>query len=142
MFVGANELDTEFVQDAALVEGKGRIEGRLSAKGGQNGVGAFLFHYGRQRLGLNRLDIGGIRHGRISHDGGRIGIDKNDGVAFFFEGFDSLGPRIVKFAALAYHDGAGADDKDLVQVSAFWHEHSLWLRCCAGCWAVNSAHTM
>ena len=36
------------------------------------------------RLPRDRLDIGGIRHDRIGHDGRRVWVDQDDTVAFFF----------------------------------------------------------
>ena len=70
-----------------------------------------------------RLDVGAVRQFRVGHDGGGVGIDQHDFVAFGAQGFAGLRAGIVEFAGLADDDGAGADDQDFVDVCAFRHRN-------------------
>jgi len=72
-------------------------------------------------FGSDRLDIGAVGKLRVGHDGGRVGVDEDNAVAFFLEGLASLGAGIVEFAGLADDDRAGADDQDGVDVCALGH---------------------
>ena len=69
----------------------------------------------------DRLDVGAVGELRVGHDGGRIGVDEDDAVAFLLERLAGLGAGIIEFARLADDDRAGADDEDAVNVSAFGH---------------------
>ena len=72
-------------------------------------------------FGRDWLDVGAIGELRVGHDGGRVGVDENDAVALFLEGFAGLGAGIVELARLADEDRSGADDEDGVNVSALGH---------------------
>ena len=61
-------------------------------------------------FGRDGFDVGAVGELRVGHDGGRVGVDEDDAVAFFAEGFAGLGAGVVEFARLADDDGAGADD--------------------------------
>lgn len=74
-----------------------------------------------QALLVQRLDVGDIRHLRIRHDRGRVGIHQHNLVSQLFQRLAGLGPRIVKFAGLAYDDGAGAYDQYFSDVCSLWH---------------------
>ena len=119
--VGADELHTEATQGAAAVEIHGEVEGRLAAEGGEERIGAFALEDGLEALRGEGLDVGAVGGGRVGHDGGRIGIHEDDLVAFGTEGFASLCTGVVELASLADDDGAGADEKNLVEVGAFRH---------------------
>jgi hypothetical protein len=69
-------------------------------------------------------DIGAVGELGVGHDRGRVRVHEHDAVAFFLEGFAGLGARIIKLAGLADDDGAGADDKDGMDVSSFGHGKS------------------
>ncbi len=73
------------------------------------------------RLPGDRLDVGGVGHHRIGHDGRWIGVDQNDPEAFLAQGLAGLGAGIVEFAGLADDDGACADDQDALDVGTFGH---------------------
>ena len=57
----------------------------------------------------------------IGHDRGRIGVDQDDLVTLFAEGFARLRAGIIEFARLPDDDRAGADEQDFVDISTFWH---------------------
>ena len=84
----------------------------LAAHRGQNRIRPLLGDNLLHRLPHNRLDVGNIRHFRVGHDGGGVGIHQNDFIAFFTQSLADLCARIVKFAGLTDNDRAGTDDKD------------------------------
>ena len=138
--LGANHFDAVFFQDAGAVQGHGGVERGLAAERGQQnelvrglvlaaGVWGtpilpshlladddFLDDFGR-----DRLDVGAVGELRVGHDGGRIGIDEDDAVAFLLERLAGLGAGIIELARLADDDRAGADDEDGMNVSALGH---------------------
>ena len=67
------------------------------------------------------LDVGAVGKLRVGHDGGRIGVDEDDAVAFLPEGLAGLRAGIIELARLADDDRAGADDEDAVNVGALGH---------------------
>ncbi len=69
----------------------------------------------------DRLDVGAVGELRVGHDGGRVGVDEHDAVAFLLERLAGLRAGIIKLARLADDDRAGADDEDAVDVSALGH---------------------
>ena len=76
----------------------------------------FSTHFGR-----DGLDVGAVGELRVGHDGGRVGVDEDDAVAFLLEGLAGLRAGIIELARLADDDRAGADDEDGVNVSALGH---------------------
>ena len=80
-----NRLDTGpdqgaavLLQDPCRMQGDGRIERGLAAKGRQNSVGSLLGDDRLDNLGGDRLDIGRIRELGVGHDGGRVRVDQDD----------------------------------------------------------------
>ena len=71
---------------------------------------------------VDRLDVGGIGHLRVGHDGGRIGVHQNDPVALLAQRLAGLCAGIVELAGLTDDDRAGADDQDAFDVSTLWHD--------------------
>ena len=78
----------------------------------QQHVRPFLLDDTRHRLPGDRLDVGRIRHRRISHDGSRIRIHQDHAVALLLEGPDSLGTRVVELGRLPDDDRPRSDDQD------------------------------
>ena len=103
----------------------GGVEAGLAAEGRQQGVGPFALDDLGDDFPGDRLDVGAVGHLRVGHDGGRIGVDQDDGVAFFAQGLAGLGAAVVELARLADDDGAGADEQDLLEVGALWHGRRL-----------------
>src|SRR5690606_28511621 len=87
----------------------------------QQGVGTLLLDDPRHGLPLDRLDIGGVGHGRVGHDGGRVGVHQDDPETLFAQRLAGLCAGIVELAGLADDDGPGAEDQNTLDVSAFWH---------------------
>ena len=119
--LGADQLDVEFFKDAHLVERQRSIERRLPAHGGEDGIWAFFFNDLGHHFRRDGFDVSCIRQVRIGHDGGRIGIDEDDAITFFFQRLAGLCSGIVKFAGLADHNRPRPDDEDGFDICTFWH---------------------
>ena len=131
---GADHLDVVFFEHAHLAERERAVERRLAAHGRQQREAAgrriaLLRDDLGDDLRRDRLDIGPVRHIGIRHDGGGIGIDEDDSVAFRAQRLAGLRSRIVELARLADDDRACADDEDGGNVGAFGH----WAPCRPSC---------
>ena len=114
------------------IQGHGGVEGGLAAERGQQDELArpadalhlldFAGDDFLDALGRDRLDVGAVGELRVGHDGGRVGVDQDDAVAFFPEGFAGLRAGIIELARLADDDRAGADDQDRMDVGALRHK--------------------
>jgi len=99
-----------------------KIQPRLPSQVGQQGVRPLLFDDLRQRRHGERLDIRRVRHARIRHNGRGIGVHQHDLKTQAAQGFARLGAGIIKFARLADHDRAGANDKHFPDVGSSRHK--------------------
>ena len=91
---------------------QGAVERGLPAHGGQQRIGFFLLDDAGDGAPLDRLDIGGVGHGRVGHDRRRVGVHQDHPVALFPQGLAGLGAGVIEFAGLADDDGAGAENQD------------------------------
>ena len=117
----ANQFDAVFFQNAAFRQFHGKVQAGLPANGGQQRLRAFHGDDLFQIFLRQRLDVGAVGNFRVGHDRGRIGIHQHDFVALAAQRFARLRARIVEFAGLPDHDGAGADDHDFLDVGALRH---------------------
>ncbi len=69
---GADHGDAKLLQHALTFQFQRTVQRRLAAHGWQNRIRALFFNNLANDFPVNRLNIGGIRHFRIGHDGGRI----------------------------------------------------------------------
>src|SRR5690606_37304140 len=83
IFVRADQLDVVLFQHAMFVQCQSTVERGLATHGGQNGIGTFAFDDLRHGFPSDGLDIGGVGHGRVGHDGGGVGVHQDDPVALF-----------------------------------------------------------
>ncbi len=67
------------------------------------------------------LDVGGVRHLRVRHDRGGVGVDQDDAEALLPQRLAGLRARVVELAGLADDDRPGPDDEDRVDVRSFRH---------------------
>ena len=74
-----------------------------------------------ERSFVQRFEVDLIRHIRIGHDRGRIGIDENDIDAFLFQNPARLRARIIKFGCLTDDNRSGADHKYFLNRGVPWH---------------------
>ena len=119
---GADQFHAEFLQHAFPYQVERTVQGRLSTHGRQQRIRALLVDNVRHGLPVHRLDIHGIRHIRIGHDGSRVGVHQHHPVAFLAQRLAGLRARVVKLACLTDHDRASADNQDTVDVGTFWHD--------------------
>ncbi|MNJ48472.1 hypothetical protein D3C77_436670 [compost metagenome] len=119
--LGADHLDAVTGQGARGVQGQGGVQRGLPAHGGQQGVRLLLGDDLLDHLGRDRLDIGGVGHLRVGHDGGRVRVDQDDPVPFRLQRLAGLNAGIVELARLADDDRTGADDQDGLDVCALGH---------------------
>ena len=108
-----------FSSTPCLTQVHRRVEAGLPAERGQQGVGPFLRDDLLDDLPGDRLDVGAVGRLRVGHDGGRVGVDQDDRVAFLAEGLARLGAGVVELAGLADDDRAGADEQDLLRSVRF-----------------------
>ena len=105
----ADQLHAVFFERPPLDQGHRGIQRGLASHGGKQGVGPFSLDHFFHHFDRDRLHIGPIGQLRIGHDRGRIAVDENDPVAFFFQRFAGLRAGIVELAGLTDHDRAGPD---------------------------------
>ena len=122
--VGTDHLDTELLQHAMLFKLEGAVQRRLTTHGRQNGIRALGFDDLLHRLPGNWLDVSSIGHGRVSHDGGGVGVNQNNPVTLLAQRFTRLGAGVVEFAGLADHNRASANDQNTVDVGTLRHNGS------------------
>ncbi len=119
--VDADDLHAVFFKNAAFGELGGEIETGLASEIGEKGVRFFFCDDLFEVVGVQGLDIGGVRHAGIGHDGGRVGVDQDDFIPQFPERLAGLGAGIIEFAGLADDDRAGSDDEHFADIVAFRH---------------------
>jgi hypothetical protein len=122
--LNADHLDVVLLQHARLCELGGEVEPGLSSEIGEQRVRLLLLdHLGHGFQGQG-LDVGGIRHPRIRHDGGGVRVRQHDLVAKAAQRLAGLGSRVVELAGLPDDDGARPDDHDLLDVVSPRHASS------------------
>ncbi len=119
--IRADHLNAEFFQHAFALQVQGAVQCSLAAHGWQQCVWTLFLNDLGNRLPLDRLDVGGVGHVRVGHDGGRVGVHQDDAVALFAQGFTGLGAGVVEFTGLADHNRASAENQDAFYVCTFWH---------------------
>ena len=102
----SDQLYSIFSQYPLFIKLNYHVERSLTTHGGQNHIGPFLPNDYFQSFQGNWFNICCIHQSGISHDGGRITVDQDDFVAFFFECFAGLRTAVIKFAGLPNHDGS------------------------------------
>src|SRR5690554_4682264 len=119
--VGADHFHTVLFQNPVFFEIQSAVQRSLTTHGGQQGVRLFFLDDLFDRLPGDGLDVGGIGHGRVGHDGGRVGVHQDNPVTLFAQRLAGLGPGVVEFARLPDHDKTCAQDQDALDVCTFWH---------------------
>ena len=109
----AQDLDLVAVQNAAVRELYRQVERGLAAQPRQQRVWPFAVDHQLEKFGGQWLDVGPIRHARVSHDRGWVGVHQDGGVALLAQRAAGLGARVVELRGLADHDRTGADDQNL-----------------------------
>ncbi len=117
----ADHLDVEFVQHPFTLQLQRAVQRRLSSRVWLRGVWRLLFNDFAHHFPVNWLDIRGIGHVRVGHDGGGVGIHQHYAVAFLAQGFARLRAGVVELTGLADNDGTSAEDQDTFYIVTFWH---------------------
>ncbi len=120
-FFSANQLDIVFFEHAVFSQRQGAVQCSLTTHGGEDYIRTLFFDNFGNGLPFDRLDVSGVRHSRIGHDGGWVRVHQNDAITFFAQGFTSLGTRVVEFAGLTNNNWTSAEDQNTVYVCTFWH---------------------
>ena len=102
----------------------GQIKGRLTTHGWKNSVRFFFGYDLFDGLWCQIHQVNLVGRHRVGHDGGRIRVDKDYLVSFRTQRSGCLATRIIEFARLSNNDGPRADQKNLLDVCAFWHEET------------------
>lgn len=85
---------------------------------GKRASGLFFSDDLFDEVGSHGGDVGSVSRLRVGHDGGGVGVDEDDFVAFFSQGFASLGSGVVELAGLSDYDGTRAEDHDFLQIGS------------------------
>ncbi|MND67910.1 hypothetical protein D3C80_593440 [compost metagenome] len=117
----ANHGHAELGQHALTFQLQRAVQCGLAAHGRQHGIRTLFFDDFTHHFPVDWLDVGRIRHFRVGHDGGRVGVDQNNAVTLFAQRFTRLGTRVVELTRLADNNRASAEDQDAFYVCTFWH---------------------
>jgi hypothetical protein len=82
------------------------IEGGLAAEGRQDRVGTLAIDHLRDRLGVERLEVGRVGPLGVGHDRRRIRVDEDDAVALAPQHTARLRTGVVELARLPDADRA------------------------------------
>ena len=119
--LGTSSESIERAEDRELFKLHSQIQPRLTADYGKNGIGTLKAYdlcdiFQRQRLHIDLIGNGGIRHNRCG-----VGVTKDDFVALFLKSKARLRSRVVKLCRLTDNDRTGADHKDLFYIGSLRH---------------------
>ena len=78
---GGDQLDAVARQHPFAHQVERRVQRGLATHGGQQRVGLFLLDDARHRAPVDGLDVDGVGHLRVGHDGGRVRVHEDDAVA-------------------------------------------------------------
>ncbi len=119
--VGTDHLDAELLQNAVLFQVQRAVQRGLATHGRQQCIWTLLLDDLGHGGPFDRFDVGGVSHGRVGHDGRRVGIHQDDAEAFLLQRLAGLSAGVIELARLADDDGAGAEDEDAFDICTFWH---------------------
>ncbi len=116
-----DHLHAEGRQHALPIQIQGAIQCGLTAHGRQQGLRALFLDDLRQCPPPERLDIGGVRHLRVGHDGRWIGVRQHHTVPLFPQRLAGLRTGIVELAGLTDDNRPSTDDEHAFDVGALGH---------------------
>ena len=108
---GSDEAHVVPLQEAVLLQLHGQVQGRLSAQGGKDAVRLLLQDELLYHFHCQRLNVDAVRDILVRHDGGRVGIEKDNLQSLLLQGTACLCSRIVKFCRLTDDDRTGTDNQ-------------------------------
>ena len=119
--LNANNLHVVLVQHAGFVQGGAQVQARLATQVGQQGIGTLGLDDLGETLNVQRLNVGDVSSAGVGHDGRGVAVYQHNLVAQGAQSLAGLSAGIVEFAGLANDDGARTNDKNFMDVIAFWH---------------------
>ena len=117
--VGADQLDPFSAANERELDGE--VQRRLPAERRQDRVGLLALDDLRDRVGVERLEVGRVGPLGVGHDRRRVRVHEHDAVALAPQHAAGLRPRVVELARLPDADRAGAQDQDRAKVGSFRH---------------------
>ena len=108
--IGADDLD------AAVVKRVGKVDGGLSAEGGDDAFRLLKIDDRHHVFGRERLKVQLVRRGVIGGNGLGVVVDDDGFVARALDGLHRVDGGIIELNALSDTDGAGAQNDELVFV--------------------------
>ncbi len=132
----ANHSHAELFEHALPLQLQRTVQRGLAAHGRQHRIRTLFFNDFAHHFPMNRLDVGGIGHFRVGHDGRRVGVHQNNAVTLFAQRFTRLSAGVVKLTRLTDNNRARAQNQDAFYVCTFWHclntpDYLAILRYCA-----------
>ena len=106
------QADVVALEDTRLREGRGQVEGRLSAEAGKEAVRFLARNDGFDRFDGQRLEVDRVGDLRVGHDRGRVAVDEDRPDALRPEGAASLRAGVVELRRLADDDRPRPQDQD------------------------------
>ena len=108
----AQEADVVPVQDAGLGQRHRQVQRRLPAQPCQQSLRLLAGDHGLDRGHRERLQVHGVRDGRVGHDRGRVGVDEDRAHTLGPERAAGLGAGVVELGRLSDDDRPRAQDQD------------------------------
>ena len=118
---GAQDLAVALVQNALFGKLHRKVQSRLSAQGGKDGIRPLVADNPGHIFQVEGLHIHLVGNVRIRHDGGGVGVDEHHLIPLLPEGQTGLGAGIVEFRRLSDDNGAGTDHQNLMNISTLRH---------------------
>jgi hypothetical protein len=118
---GADQLDAELREDAALGELHCEVERGLPAHRRQQRVRALALEHARDAREVERLEVRAVGEPGVGHDRRRVRVDDDRPEAVLSQHLQRLRAGVVEFARLADHDRPRADQADALDVVTPWH---------------------
>ncbi len=87
---GTNHGHAKLGQHTLALQLQRTVQRGLTTHGRQHRIRALFFNDFTHHFPVDRLDVGRIRHFRVGHDGGRVGVHQNDAVTLFTQRFTRL----------------------------------------------------
>ena len=102
-----------------------QVQAGLASHAGEDTVRFLFLDDPGDDIGPEGLDIDLVRHLRVGHDRGRVGVDQHDLHSLLPHGTAGLRPGEVEFGCLADLDGSRSDQKDFFNVRPARHQAIL-----------------
>ena len=115
------QFNTKLFKNPCFRQFHGHVETRLTTQGWQESIWAFLPKNTRHKLKRNWFNVNLVCDFLISHDGRRVGVDKNHTVALLFQGQAGLRTRIIKLSSLTNNNRTRPNHHNFFNIRTFRH---------------------